>query len=216
MYKTSTDAYQSAAKIMSHEYANKYANYWTKKNKVIKTGKANFKDAGRQKTYNAEFAAIAEYKNKYPNDVKFKRLNWKQTQRYFKKVAKSKTYQALCAKTDASRMGHKQPTLELAHFRGATAGQATSWGTMRLAQTNCPYTIIHEFAHLCGNMHHDIGFRRDVIKLASVFIGKDFGNQLKKEFKAAKLKITTGSHIMSPEQWIASVMRMEKIRERNS
>ena len=123
MYKTSTDAYQSAAKIMSHEYANKYANYWTKKNKVIKTGKANFKDAGRQKTYNAEFAAIAEYKNKYPNDVKFNRLNWKQTQRYFKKVAKSKTYQALCAKTDASRMGHKQPTLELAHFRGATAGQ---------------------------------------------------------------------------------------------
>ena len=48
---------------MSHEYANKYANYWSKKNKVIKTGKANFKDAGRQKTYNAEFAAIAEYKN---------------------------------------------------------------------------------------------------------------------------------------------------------
>ena len=42
MYKTSTDAYQAAAKIMSHEYANKYANYWTKKNKVIKTGKANF------------------------------------------------------------------------------------------------------------------------------------------------------------------------------
>ena len=62
MYKTSTDAYQAAAKIMSHEYANKYANYWTKKNKVIKTGKANFKDAGRQKTYNAEFAAMAEWK----------------------------------------------------------------------------------------------------------------------------------------------------------
>ena len=33
----------AAAKIMSHEYANKYANYWSKKNKVIKTGKANFK-----------------------------------------------------------------------------------------------------------------------------------------------------------------------------
>ena len=65
-------------------------------------------------------------------------------------------------------------------------------------------------------MHHDIGFRRDVIKLASVFIGKEFGNQLKKEFKDAKLKITTGSHIMSPEQWIASVMRMEKIRESKS
>ena len=81
MYKTSTDAYQAAAKIMSHEYANKYANYWMKKNKVIKTGKANFKDAGRQKTYNAEFAAIAEYRAKYPECTKFKRLNWKQSER---------------------------------------------------------------------------------------------------------------------------------------
>jgi hypothetical protein len=87
---------------------------------------------------------------------------------------------------------------------------------MELQEHNCPYTVIHEFAHLCGNMHHDIGFRRDVIKLASMFISKEFGNILKKKFKDAKLKITTGSHIMSPEQWIASVMRMEKIRESKS
>ena len=63
MYKSSTDAYQSAAKIMSHEYANKYANYWSKKNKVIKTGKQTSKMLS-QKTYNAEFAAIAEWKHK--------------------------------------------------------------------------------------------------------------------------------------------------------
>ena len=87
---------------------------------------------------------------------------------------------------------------------------------MELQEHNCPYTVIHEFAHLCGNMHHDIGFRRDVIKLASMFLRKEFGNILKKCFKDAKLKITTGSHIMSPEQWIASVMRMEKIRESKS
>ena len=215
-FTNSTDAYQAAVKIMGHDYANKYANYWSKKNKTIKSGKSAFKDSGRQKTYNAEFAAIAEYKNKYPESTKFKRLNWKQSERYFKKIAKSKTYKSLCVKEDASRYGRLTPTLELAHFRGATAGQATWYGTMRLQQNNCPYTIIHEFAHLCGNMHHDIGFRRDVIKLASVFIGKEFGNQLKKEFKDAKLKITTGSHIMSPEQWIASVMRMEKIRESKS
>ena len=74
---------------------------------------------------------------------------------------------------------------------------------------------MHEFAHLCGNMHHDIGFRRDVIKLSSMFLGKEFGNILKKSFKNAKLKITTGSHIMSPEKWIESVVRMEKIREKH-
>ena len=218
MYNSSTDAYQAAAKIMSHDYANKYANYWSKKNKVIKTGKANRKDAGRQKTYNAEFAAIAEWKHKSKENMlsdKFKRLDWKGTQKFFKKVAKSKTYQDLCAKTDASRMGHKQPTLELAHFRGATAGQATSYGHMRLQETNCPYTIIHEFAHLCGNMHHDIGFRRDVIKLSSRFLGTEFAKILKGQFKKAKLKVTVSQHIMTPEKWIESVMRMEKIREGN-
>ena len=39
-FTNSTDAYQKASKIMSHDYANKYANYWSKKNKTIKSGKA--------------------------------------------------------------------------------------------------------------------------------------------------------------------------------
>ena len=226
-FTNSTDAYQAASKIMSHDYANKYANYWSKKNKTIKSGKANFKDSGRQKTYNAEFKAIREYKNITLEESKrgvdedkrraqFKTLNWKETQKYFKKIAKSKTYHKLCDNKIGSNGGHKNPTLVKKTFRGATAGRACWNGVMELQEVNCTYTINHEFAHLCGNMHHDIGFRRDVIKLASMFISKEFGNILKKKFKDAKLKITTGSHIMSPEQWIASVMRMEKIRESKS
>ena len=54
---------------------------------------------------------------------------------------------------------------------------------------------------------------RDVLKLSSRFLGTECAGMLKQRFKDAKLKITTGSHIMSPEQWIASVVRMEKIRE---
>ena len=212
-FTNSTDAYQGALKIMGHDYANKYANYWTKKNKTIKSGKANFKDSGKQKTYNAEFGAIRDWNRKYPNSNKFKKLNWKQSEKYFKKIAKSVTYQKLCDNKVGSSGGHKDPTLQKAAFRGATAGQATWYGAMRLKEINCPYTIVHEFAHLCGNMHHDIGFRRDVLKLSSRFLGTEFAGMLKQRFKDAKLKITTGSHIMSPEQWIASVVRMEKIRE---
>ena len=222
-----TDAYQSALKIMSHDYANKYANYFAKKQKTIKSGKSSFRDSGRQKTYNAEFKAIREYKNitleeskrgvdEEKRKAQFKTLNWKQSQKYFNKIAKSKTYQKLCENRIGSNGGHKNPTVVKKVFRGATAGRACWNGVMELQENNCPYTIIHEFAHLCGNMHHDIGFRRDVIKLATMFLGKDFGKRLKKEFKDAKLKITTGSHVMSPEQWIASVMRMEKIRESKS
>ena len=226
MFQSSTDAYQAAVKIMGHDYANKYANYWSKKNKTIKSGKANFKDSGRQKTYNAEFQAIREYKNITLEESKrgvdedkrraqFKKLNWKETVKYCKKIAKSKTYKKLCENTIGSSKGKLNVTIEKANFRHATAGQATWYGAIRLKEVNCPYTIIHEFAHLCGNMHHDIGFRRDVIKLASVFIGKEFGNELKKQFKDAKLKITTGNHIMSPDKWIESVVRMEKIRNKH-
>ena len=215
MFTNSTDAYQSALKIMGHDYANKYANYWTKKNKTIKSGKANFKDSGRQKTYNAEFAALAEYRKLYPNNKKTAILNWKGTEKLFKKIAKSKTYQKLCENRVGSNGGHKAPTLQKAAFRGATAGQATWYGAMRLKEINCPYTIVHEFAHLCGNMHHDIGFRRDVLKLSSRFLGTEFAGMLKQRFKDAKLKITTGSHIMSPEKWIESVVRMEKIRNKH-
>ena len=96
MYNSSTDAYQDALKIMGHDYANKYANYWSKKNKTIKSGKANFKDSGRQKTYNAEFEALREYKKLYPNNKKTAILNWKGTEKLFKKIAKSKTYLKLC------------------------------------------------------------------------------------------------------------------------
>ena len=91
-----TDAYQSALKIMGHDYANKYANYFAKKQKTIKSGKSSFRDSGRQKTYNAEFKTIREYKHADGIDEvkrrasQFKTLNWKETQRYFKKIAKSK------------------------------------------------------------------------------------------------------------------------------
>ena len=72
MFTNSTDAYQQKIlKIMGHDYANKYANYWSKKNKTIKSGKANFKDSGRQKTYNAEFGAIRDWDRKlYPKIIK--------------------------------------------------------------------------------------------------------------------------------------------------
>ena len=215
MFTNSTDAYQAALKIMGHDYANKYANYWSKKNKTIKSGKANFKDSGKQKTYNAEFGAIRDWNSKYPNSNKFKKLNWKQSEKYFKKIAKSATYQKLCENQIGSNGGKKNPTLQKANFRGATAGQATWYGAMRLKEINCPYTIVHEFAHLCGNMHHDIGFRRDVLKLSSRFLGTEFAGMLKQRFKDAKLKITTGNHIMSPEKWIESVVRMEKIRNKH-
>ena len=117
----------SASKIMSHDYANKYANYWSKKNKTIKSGKSAFKDSGRQKTYNAEFKAIREYKNitlevskrgvdEDKRRAQFKTLNWKETVKYCKKIAKSKTYKKLCENTIGSSVGKLNVSIEKKNF----------------------------------------------------------------------------------------------------
>ena len=59
---------------MSHDYANKYANYWSKKNKVIKTGKANFKDAVEKTTIQNSLQS-QNTKTSIQTAQKFKRLN---------------------------------------------------------------------------------------------------------------------------------------------
>ena len=146
MYNSSTDAYQDASKIMSHEYANKYANYWSKKNKTIKSGKANFKDSGRQKTYNAEFKALREMRNHiHEHDdayhaKKLQQLDWKGSQKLFKKIAKSATYKKLCENEVGSTKKSTNCSLVKKKFRGATAGRATWYGAMELQENNCPYT----------------------------------------------------------------------------
>ena len=73
---------------MSHDYANKYANYWSKKNKTIKSGKSTFKDSGRQKTPvrvqgNTKYKCptLEETKNgacEEKRRAQFKTLNWKE------------------------------------------------------------------------------------------------------------------------------------------
>ena len=99
MFTNSTDAYQSALKIMGHEYANKYANYWTKKNKTIKSGKSNFKDLV-DKRHTMQSSLLLQSTKLYPNNKKIAILNWKGTEKLFKKIAKSKTYQKLCENRD--------------------------------------------------------------------------------------------------------------------
>lgn len=210
MFKDITEAWQTAVPIMEYDLADKYADYYRKKMRVAITGRQAKTDSTRNKTYTAEFAAMREYR---ANGGTTKTLNGKEIKKYFEKVKKSKTYQALCDNTEGSMPGEKHCFLEVANFRGATAGQATSYGAMRLPENGvCEYTILHEFAHLCGNMHHDLGFRRDVLKLASRFMGVEFAKILKKHFKNAKLRTNTNTKIKSPEQWLKDYQRMAKIR----
>ena len=206
------NAYQAALDTgeMNNDLANKYANYFHKKSRAIRTGRlqASGVDSGRSKVYSAEFAVQRKYPDSSQN------MTEKEATRYFKRIIKSKTYQNLCGSN-----GRTSPTLRFmkASSSPRVAGTA-GWNGVVSLRPHCgtnKYTILHELAHTAGNMHHDVGFRVDLVKLVSRFLGTDMAKDLKKEFRSRKLKMSVSQNIMSPLKWLEGYKRMAAMRDRN-
>jgi len=201
-----TDAYQMAVGKMGHDLAMKYADYWSKKQKAIKTGRLqnSYVDSGRNKVYKSEWATEA----KFP-EVK-KSMTEKEITKFFKRVVKSKTYQTL------SEKGSSNPRLEFmktVKYNARIAGQAT-YGMVRL-QPSCgmnKWVVLHELAHTAGHMHHDVPFRQTLVKLISRFLGTEVAKELKRQFRARKVKMTVSQVIMSPEKWLDNYNKMAALR----
>jgi len=203
---SSTDAYQMAVGKMGHDLAMKYADYFSKKQKAIKTGRLqnSYVDSGRNKVYKSEWATEA----KFP-EVK-KSMTEKEITKFFKRVVKSKTYQTL------SEKGSSNPRLEFmktVKYNARIAGQAT-YGMVRL-QPSCGMTkwvVLHELAHTAGHMHHDVPFRQALVKLISRFLGTEVAKELKRQFRQRKVKMNVSQTIKSPEKWLQDYNKMAALR----
>jgi len=201
-----TDAYQMAVGKMGHDLAMKYADYWSKKQKAIKTGRLqnSYVDSGRNKVYKSEWATEA----KFPECKQS--MSEKEITKFFKRVVKSKTYQTL------SEKGNSNPSLEFmktVNYNARIAGQAT-YGKIRL-QPSCgmnKWVVLHELAHTAGHMHHDVPFRQALVKLISRFLGTEVAKELKRQFRARKVKMTVSQVIMSPEKWLDNYNKMAALR----
>ena len=210
---SSTDAYQSAlaTERMGNDLANKYANYYAKKSRAIRTGRlqASGTDSGRSKVYQSEFAV----QRKYPDSSEM--ISEKECQKYFKRIVKSKTYQSLV--TGSRGMSDPQLRFMKASSNPRVAGQASYYGVaLRPGIGTNKYVILHELAHTAGHMHHDVGFRQTLVKLVSRFLGTQMAKDLKKEFRSRKLKMSVSQNIMSPLKWLESYQRMENMRSKRS
>jgi len=182
--------------------AVKYAAYYAKKTKVKRTGRTANKDSSKTKVYRAEWA----FEEKFPH-VKEK-MTEKEVKNFFKRVIKSKTYKTMS--------NDRTPELTFMKDMGGysrIAGRAW-YDEVRLSPATGmnKYVILHELAHTCGNMHHDIRFRIDLVKLVSRFLGVECAKGLKKEFKAKKLKMSVPSTVMSPLKWLENYNKMMKVR----
>ena len=203
---SSTDAYQMALPKMGHDLAMKYADYFAKKQKAIKTGRLqnSYVDSGRNKVYKSEWATEA----KFPECKQS--MSEKEITKFFKRVVKSKTYQTL------SEKGNSNPRLEFmktVNYNARIAGQAT-YGKVRL-QPSCgmnKWVVLHELAHTAGHMHHDVPFRQALVKLISRFLGTEVAKELKRQFRQRKVKMNVSQTIKSPEKWLEDYNKMAAMR----
>lgn len=182
---------------------HKYLTYRSRQALTARRGRTAFKDSSRQKVYDAEYAFIRSGAGK---GIEFKTLA--EANRYLKKVLASKTY----AKLNGKSAVYLESMRERDNAR--IAGRAHWDGKITLCPTfgMNEYTLLHELAHQCGHMHHDVGFRQTLVKLVSRFMGRELGTTLEKIFKKSGLKMKLNTTVRDPEQWLNSYFRMQNAR----
>jgi len=74
------------------------------------------------------------------------------------------------------------------------------------------YTVIHEMAHMAGNLHHGRTFRNCLLDLVKEFMSDEDHDILLAEFKKGNLQVGAEKKPKTYEQWLANRTRMEKVR----
>lgn len=204
-----SEAFRAAeAAGLDNDNCIKYHYYVEKRKRINRTGRAAFKDSTKDKVYSAEFA----FQRRYGKE-NFKKFNSYDTARaYLKRVIKSKLWQQLA-------QGRYVELIEKKNMGGRSRTAGVSWGS-RIQL--CPnygmneYVLLHELAHSSGNMHHDISFRKDLLRLVSRFIGREAAKILKEEFKNAGLKMSRKASILDPVEWNRRQERLVILRSKKN
>lgn len=200
MYVCSSTARELINQGWDREVASKYSDYLSKKQYQVRTGRTAYSDSTRSKTYKAEWDF--ERNNK---DLIKRFATEREAQQAFKNVLKSKLWSQLTDRTNIK--------LVVRNMGSRTAGRAY-YGQIELCASKgmTMYTLLHELAHAAGHMHHDVSFRTTLVKLVSRFMGTEAAKQLKKTFRAHKLKMTVSSKILEPNEWLANYEKMKNVR----
>ena len=204
------DAYKAALATnkMGNDLANKYANYVGKKLKQQKSGRLqnSYVDSGRNKVYKSEWAT----ERKFPEARQS--MTEKEITKFYNRVVKSKTYQTLAEEG----RGQTSPALRImkeVKYNARVAGQASYRGVA--LQPSCgmnKWVVLHELAHTAGHMHHDLPFRKTLVKLISRFLGTEVAKELKRQFRVHKVKMSVSQTIKSPEKWLQDYNKMAAMR----
>ena len=177
----------------------KYLDYRSKRSSTIRRGRTAYKDSTQNKVYTAE----NKYHREYGYGQRYKTIE--ECEKYVKRITKSKLWKDIANGKTISVSKNKCRRW---------AGRA--WGShIDLAPSGYnQYTILHELAHCSGNMHHDVSFRQDLVKLVSRFLGRKQAKHLKQCFLSDGLKMTIKNTVKEPEVWLASYNKMAAMRRK--
>jgi len=203
MYYNSSDAHyvdELRNAGWSDSVIQKYLDYRMDRKMTIRRGRSAFKDSMQSRVYEAEaqFHYNAGYGHKYKNIT--------ECEKYVKQVTKSKLWASLCG---GDRKVITVSNSSMRRYAGIAYGSHIKLAPSGYNQ----YTILHELAHCCGNMHHDISFRQDLLKLVSRFMGREQAKVLKKAFKTHGLKLSMKQSVKEPQVWLRQYERLTKVRQ---
>lgn len=203
--KSSAQVYLDSIQILGRELAEKYADYYERKTRLKNAGRVAFKDSTMSKFYSAE----RKFENKYGSGIPFYHID--DAQEYANRVCKSKLWKEL-----TKDRGYKTVTIRSKKRVSNAATSGVSYGHLIQLDPTCgmsEYVLLHELTHSAGYMHHDISYRKTLLKLVSRFMGIESAKRLKDEIKKAGLKMIVKSTIKSPEVWLQDYNKMKNLRK---
>ena len=182
-----------------NDMIQKYLDYRSKRSMTVRRGRTAFKDSNQSKVYKSEF----KYHKQYGYGTKFTTIE--NCEKYVKRVTKSKLWRELC--------GGDAKVITVSKFNARRwAGMAYGSHINLSVSGFNQYVILHELAHCCGNMHHDVSFRRDLVRLISRFIGREQAKYLKQCFLSDGLKMSRKQTVKEPLEWLASYLKLAQAR----
>lgn len=203
--KSSAQVYLDSIQLLGRELAEKYADYYERKTRLKNSGRVAFKDSTMSKFYSAE----RRFENKYGSGIPFYHID--DAQEYANRVCKSKLWKEI-----TKDRGHKNVTIKSKKRVSNAATAGVSYGHLIQLDPTCgmsEYVLLHELAHSAGYMHHDISYRKILLKLVSRFMGIESAKRLKDEIKKAGLKMIVKSTIKSPDDWLKDYHKMKNLRK---
>ena len=177
-----------------HPEYTEYEQYLRRHKFKQNKGAYGTKDSEMTKTYRCEWALNSMLcKKEYNFD------NIDQCQKFVNKVVSSKTWNKVCERTR-----RHIATVQMKNISGGVAGRAEYGGVIYLKPCTGfnKYTILHELAHQAGNWHHGRSFRKTLLTLTSRFLGKQYADALKAEFKKSKLAYGDARKPLTFTQWL--------------